>query len=169
LSAIIRRKENARKSNQGSGTEYVRYQRNLAEEDRFLVVSHHDADGVTACAVMVELLTSLGKDTEYMILKQLDSTTVAKVKDKTDRTIVFTDMGSGQQSILRNNGIKRLLYNRPPPPGMRIRKPDNPTSTATTGLRDKRIRSMLSHSKIPWRHKDGAYRHSRCSGGYAGL
>jgi len=98
----------------------------LAEEDRFLVVSHHDADGVTACAVMVELLTSLGKDTEYMILKQLDSTTVAKVKDKTDRTIVFTDMGSGQQSILRNNGIKRLLYNRPPPPGMRIRKPDKP-------------------------------------------
>ena len=90
--------------------------KNLADEDESLVVSRHDADGVTACAVMVELLTGLGKDTEYMILKQLDSTTVAKVRERKGRTMVFTDMGSGQQSVLKSNGIEGhyIIDHHPP-------------------------------------------------------
>lgn len=92
--------------------------KNLADEDSFLVVSHHDADGVTACAIMVELLTGLGKDTDYLILKQLDSTTVAKVKERSGRTIVFTDMGSGQQSVLKANEIEDCyIIDHHPPEG----------------------------------------------------
>jgi RecJ-like exonuclease len=90
--------------------------KNLADEDDFLVVSHHDADGVTACAILVELLTGMGKNTDYMILKQLDSTTVAKVKERTGKTVVFTDMGSGQQSMLKKNGIEGfyIIDHHPP-------------------------------------------------------
>lgn len=77
----------------------------MAEEDDFLVVSHHDADGITACAIMVDLLQSMGKYVDYMILKQLDSTTISKVKERKAKTIVFTDMGSGQLSIIKENGI----------------------------------------------------------------
>jgi single-stranded DNA-specific DHH superfamily exonuclease len=39
----------------------------LKEEEDFLVVSHHDADGMTACAIMVDLLRSLGKYADFMI------------------------------------------------------------------------------------------------------
>ena len=79
----------------------------LALEDDFLVVSHHDADGVTACAVMVNLLRSLGKEVNFRVIKQFDSTTVNQIADANAGTYVFTDMGSGQLSLLKQSGLKK--------------------------------------------------------------
>ncbi|MBM3309503.1 MAG: DHH family phosphoesterase [Candidatus Altiarchaeales archaeon] len=79
----------------------------LAAEDNFLVVSHHDADGVTACAVMVNLLRSLGKNVSYKVIKQFDSVTVGQIVDEKAETYVFTDMGSGQLSLLGQSGIEK--------------------------------------------------------------
>ncbi|MEA3255147.1 MAG: DHH family phosphoesterase [Candidatus Altiarchaeota archaeon] len=84
--------------------EICRVSRKLAKEDNLLVVSHHDADGITSCAIMVDLLTSLGKDIEFRTMKQLDSNTIGEIKD-IDRTIVLTDMGSGHLTLLKENGI----------------------------------------------------------------
>ena len=78
----------------------------LKGRDDFLVVSHHDADGVTACAIIVDALRSIGKTCEFIVLKQLDSTTISKIHDAKASTIVFTDMGSGQLSLLEENKIK---------------------------------------------------------------
>jgi len=90
----------------------------MAKEEDFLVVSHHDADGVSSCAIMIDLLAYLGKDAEYMILKQLDSTTISKVKERCRKTTVFTDMGSGQLSLLKKNGIKNFyIVDHHPPEG----------------------------------------------------
>jgi single-stranded-DNA-specific exonuclease len=80
----------------------------LKEEEDFLVVSHHDADGMTACAIMVDALRSLGKYADFMILKQLDSNTIQKVVDRKAKTVVFTDMGSGQLKLLKESGIKNF-------------------------------------------------------------
>lgn len=77
----------------------------LAGEDNLLVVSHHDADGVTACAVAVSMLRSLGKNVDYIVLKQLDSTTIHAILDLNPETTVFTDMGSGQLTLLQNSGL----------------------------------------------------------------
>ncbi|RLI87937.1 MAG: recombinase RecJ [Candidatus Altiarchaeales archaeon] len=85
--------------------EICRISKELSKEDNLLVVSHHDADGITSCAIMVDLLTGLEKDTEFMTIKQLDSNTIKNIKD-TDRTVVFTDMGSGQLSLIKENKIK---------------------------------------------------------------
>jgi RecJ-like exonuclease len=79
----------------------------LAREDNIVVVSHHDADGVTACAVAVSMLRSLGKSVDYMVLKQLDSTTIGKILDANPETTVFTDMGSGQLTLLQNSGLRK--------------------------------------------------------------
>lgn len=79
----------------------------LALEDDVLVVSHHDADGVTACAIAVSMLRSLGKDVEYMVIKQLDSTTIHGILELNPETTVFTDMGSGQLTLLENSGLKK--------------------------------------------------------------
>ncbi len=77
----------------------------LSEEDNILIVSHHDADGITACAIMVDLLHKLGKDVEFRVIKQLDSININKVKNS-DRTVVFTDMGSGQLDMLMEHRDK---------------------------------------------------------------
>jgi len=80
----------------------------LKGRDGVLVVSHHDADGVTACAILVDALRFLGKRCSFKILKQLDSTTISEIKAAKSETIVFTDMGSGQLSLLEENGIRNF-------------------------------------------------------------
>jgi len=79
----------------------------LKEEDDIFIVSHHDADGITACAVLIDLFRFLEKDVEYMITKQLDSNTINKI-DNIDKTIVFSDMGSGQIPLIIDSGIKNF-------------------------------------------------------------
>ena len=79
----------------------------LKEEDDIFIVSHHDADGITACAVLIDLFRFLEKDVEYMITKQLNSNTINKI-DNIDKTIVFSDMGSGQIPLIIDSGIKNF-------------------------------------------------------------
>ncbi|MBU0762399.1 MAG: hypothetical protein KKD39_05185, partial [Candidatus Altiarchaeota archaeon] len=52
----------------------------LIEHENFFVVSHHDADGITSCAITVDLLKSIGKDVEFKCIKQIDSATVDEIK-----------------------------------------------------------------------------------------
>ncbi|MBN2250481.1 MAG: DHH family phosphoesterase [Candidatus Altiarchaeota archaeon] len=98
----------------------------LAKEEDFLVVSHHDADGVTSCAIMVDLLTSLDKDADFMILKQLDSTTISKVEESPRKTIVFTDMGSGQLPLIKERAIRNFYIVDHHPPEEEYEKQVNP-------------------------------------------
>jgi RecJ-like exonuclease len=73
-----------------------------------LVVSHHDADGVAACAIMVDAFRFLGKRCDFKVLKQLDSATVSEIKKETAKNIIFTDMGSGQLSLLEENSVRNF-------------------------------------------------------------
>ena len=98
----------------------------IAKEDDFLVISHHDADGVSACAIMMDLLAYLEKDADFMILKQLDSTTISKVKERAKKTLLFTDMGSGQLSLLKKNGIEGFYIADHHPPEAEYEKQINP-------------------------------------------
>lgn len=72
----------------------------IIKRNKFLVVSHYDADGVSACAIVVDLLKNLKKDVSFKIIKQLDSKTIDEFKSYEDKTIIFTDMGSGQISSI---------------------------------------------------------------------
>jgi len=92
-----------------------RVSKKLAKENNFLVVSHHDADGITACAIIVNLLKKLNKDVDFKIIRQLDSVTIDEVNTP-GRTLIFTDMGSGQISLLRSRGIDRfyIIDHHPP-------------------------------------------------------
>ena len=83
------------------------FSKELVEKDNFLIVSHHDADGISGCAIMVDLLNKLSKEADSMIIKQLDSSTIVDVKEHIkemeDPRIVFTDMGSGQLSLIEKS------------------------------------------------------------------
>lgn len=93
-----------------------RISKKLAEEDNILVVSHHDADGITACAITVDLFQSIGKNVDFMTIKQLDSTTISRINKIDHDTLIFTDMGSGQLSLLKENRIEDfyIIDHHPP-------------------------------------------------------
>jgi len=88
----------------------------LVKEDDVLVVSHHDADGITSCAITVDLLRSHSAHVEYMCVKQLDSVSIDTIKEYEDHTLVFTDMGSGQQPLLEEHGLSGyyIIDHHPP-------------------------------------------------------
>jgi len=78
----------------------------LISEDDYFVLSHHDADGITSCAVIVDLLKSLGKSVHYSCMKQIDSATVKQIRKHQDKTLILTDFGSGHHSLLEEHGVK---------------------------------------------------------------
>ncbi len=85
---------------------------NLNNSDDFLLVSHHDADGMASCAIISDLLNFLGKNYEFKILRQLDSTTIETIKTiATKRAcVIFTDMGSGQIELIKKNFSDKKIF-----------------------------------------------------------
>ncbi len=72
----------------------------IRKNDEFLVVGHIDADGITSTAIMVKALERLGKDVEFLNLKQLYREDIERLVDS-GKKIIFVDMGSGQLKDLR--------------------------------------------------------------------
>jgi RecJ-like exonuclease len=77
--------------------------RQLAEEikakDDFVVVGHHDADGISAAAIAVKALQRLGKKTQTRIIKQLYPEDIVELKGLAEN-FLFVDFGSGQLDVL---------------------------------------------------------------------
>lgn len=59
------------------------------------VVTHIDADGITAGAIASETLRRLGKDYTIECIKQLDEMVIHKLLSENHELIWFTDLGSG--------------------------------------------------------------------------
>lgn len=71
----------------------------IKREDDFLIVTHIDADGITAGSIAAETLYNLDKDFEIRFVKQLDPLTIKGLKDD-GRLLWFTDLGSGSANII---------------------------------------------------------------------
>ena len=71
----------------------------LKRQDEILIVTHIDADGITAGAIAYKALERAGKDVEINFVKSLDEEAIKKIKDK-NKFVWFTDLGSGQISLL---------------------------------------------------------------------
>ena len=69
----------------------------IKRHDRVQVVSHIDADGLTAAAIMCHALDRLGIERSVRFVKQLDKKILEEVADANIPTI-FTDLGSGMLS-----------------------------------------------------------------------
>jgi single-stranded-DNA-specific exonuclease len=108
----------------------------LSEGEEFFVLSHHDADGVTSCAITVDLLTSLGKNVDYACMKQIDSSTVDRIREYKGRTIVLTDFGSGHHSLLEEHGIKDYFVIDHHPPEKPYHRQINPNEHGYNGGSD---------------------------------
>lgn len=74
------------------------------------VVSHLDADGITACAILTKALNRDNRKYDISIIKQL---TIDEIKDFAEREskyFIFTDLGSGQiKHVIENLRDKNVL------------------------------------------------------------
>lgn len=62
------------------------------------VVSHHDADGITACGILCQALQRLNISFQATIISNLDHSVIDNLD--TSRMTIFCDMGSGQPDIV---------------------------------------------------------------------
>ena len=70
------------------------------------VVTHIDADGITAGAIAIKTLNRLGKNYSIKFVKQLDEKILKKISDENNELVWFTDLGS---SICNEKTIKNKV------------------------------------------------------------
>ncbi len=71
----------------------------IKERDNFVLVSHYDADGLSAAGIMGQALKRLGKNFSLNPVKKLDQDTISELPS--DSPVIFVDLGSGQFSQLQ--------------------------------------------------------------------
>jgi RecJ-like exonuclease len=58
------------------------------------IVTHIDADGITAGSIAYQTVKKMGKDYSIEFVKQLDDTVIEKLKNENHELVWFTDLGS---------------------------------------------------------------------------
>lgn len=66
------------------------------------VVTHIDADGLTAGSIAIKTLERLGKESSIEFVKQLDSNFIRKLKEENHELVWFTDLGSDFSHLLED-------------------------------------------------------------------
>lgn len=66
----------------------------ISKHDEILVVTHIDADGVTAGAIASAALERLGKEHSIKFVKQIDDDVLKEILDANPELVWFTDLGS---------------------------------------------------------------------------
>ncbi len=96
----------------GNFQELKKRNKEIAEEilkrNEFVIINHHDADGLCAGAIMAKTLERENKKFENITVKQLYSETIQKIKDK-GKNWVFVDFGSGQINLLEEK-LKKNFF-----------------------------------------------------------
>jgi single-stranded-DNA-specific exonuclease len=67
---------------------------------RFRVISHYDADGITAAAIICKALYRQGYDFHASLMRNPFTKGLEHVKKEQNTFIIFTDMGSGQIDMI---------------------------------------------------------------------
>ncbi len=78
----------------------------IPEDEPMKVVSNLDADGISACAIMVKALKRLDRKHSVRILHQLREKELVELSEESYDYYVFTDLGSGDLPL-----IERVLGN----------------------------------------------------------
>ena len=79
------------------------------------VISHYDADGITAAAVLCRALYRAGYDFHATLLKHPFKYELSKIKEEGNEFVIFSDMGSGQINLIREFGCKVVIIDHHQP------------------------------------------------------
>ena len=73
------------------------------------VVSHLDADGLSAAAIVIEVLRHLKKSFTLRIASTIDADSIPEYIAPKDKHVILTDLGSGQIELLKGKGMNILV------------------------------------------------------------
>src|SRR5512137_2837543 len=73
------------------------------KDSRFLIVTHFDADGLSAGAIIAKTLVRLGSTFQLRTAKQLDEDIVKKALEIGPDVIIFSEIGSGYIDIVNKH------------------------------------------------------------------
>src|SRR3989338_3256290 len=79
----------------------------IDKKDPIRVISHLDADGISACSIMIKLLNNESRKYSVSIVPQLNKAVISQLASEPYNCFIFTDIGSG---VLGE--IKELLSGR---------------------------------------------------------
>ncbi|MGP8337908.1 MAG: DHH family phosphoesterase, partial [Methanosarcinaceae archaeon] len=81
------------------------------------VVSHIDADGLTAAGIICTALDRMGTDYSTRFVKQLDDTIIAELANQDHELVILTDIGSGMLESIVSHGLNAVVSDHHQPRG----------------------------------------------------
>lgn len=72
-----------------------------AKQQRIRIISHYDADGITAAAIIAYAVKRAGYDFQVSLMRNPFTKGLKKVQQEKNDLIIFTDMGSGQLPLIQ--------------------------------------------------------------------
>ncbi len=89
----------------------------IDKNENIRVISHLDADGISAASIVVRALNYMGMRYSLSILRQLDKKGVELIAREQDNVFLFTDLGSGNlgniKEFLRDKRVFILDHHKP--------------------------------------------------------
>ncbi len=83
--------------------------RSLPQTTRIRVISHYDADGITAAAILFQALYRAGYDVHVSLMRNPFTKGLERVKQEENELVIFADMGSGQLNIIEQFSGKSII------------------------------------------------------------
>lgn len=77
---------------------------------RVRVVSHYDADGISAAGVLCTMLHRAGYDFHATLMRNPFTKGFDRLRSERNELILFSDMGSGQIEIIESLGCKAVIF-----------------------------------------------------------
>jgi RecJ-like exonuclease len=81
----------------------------IPKEEKILIISHYDADGIASGSIILKSLFELGYFPHIRIVNQLDHEVISEIKSLDYNYIVFSDMGSGQKTLIESIKEKNIF------------------------------------------------------------
>ena len=69
--------------------------RDIDKKEVIRVISHLDADGISACSILIKLLNNDNRKYSVSIVQQLNKDVLSQLASEPYNCFIFTDIGSG--------------------------------------------------------------------------
>ena len=90
--------------------EAVQKFKELDKNERIRIISHLDADGICACAILLKALNNENRNYSISIVQQLNENILANLGKEDYKCYFFTDLGSGQIDLIEKKlGHKKVF------------------------------------------------------------
>lgn len=82
----------------------------LDKNERIRVISHLDADGICACAILLKALNHDNRNYSISIVQQLNEQILKNISKEDYKYYFFTDLGSGQLDLINNHLKEKKVF-----------------------------------------------------------